>query len=217
MMERTIGTSLDGMGILQHRSVAHEPDNWTVVHRDRTGCDGYDLWLPWGDAPILWSRWLEEARISPVGHEALNWLRTEAGIPWYGIDMDENSLPQELGLSSAISLTKGCYRGQEIVARVHYRGHLGRQLGAVVIQFDRPPAKGAEVRANGDRIGEVTSSIPSPRLGRPLALCILKSAYLSASTVVEVAYDDCYHTGEVLSLPLGTQTSSTTQTPKPAK
>lgn len=201
-MERTAGASLEGFRLLQHRNFAHETEQWTVVHRDRTGCDGYDLWLPAQDAPAVWSGWLEGGGIRPAGHEPLDWLRTEAGIPWYGIDMDENNLPQELGLSSAISLTKGCYRGQEIVARVHYRGHLDRQLGAVGIQSDRLPAKGSEIRADGNRIGEVTSSIQSPRLGRPLALCILKTAYLSAGTLVEVAYGDRSYPGEVLSLPL---------------
>jgi folate-binding protein YgfZ len=117
--------------------------------------------------------------------------------------MDERNLPLEMGLtSSAISLTKGCYRGQEIVARVVYRGHLDRQLGAVTVEHPDPPLRGSEVHAKGTRIGEVTSAIVSPRLKRPLALAVLKTDFLKPGTAVEVVYGGAPFAGEVVALPL---------------
>ena len=200
-MEVTVESPLAGMAALDHRTFERSSGAWIVARRDRTGCDGYDLWLPREDAPVVWSQWVS-AGIRAVGHTALNWLRTEAGIPWYGVDMTDRNLPMEMGLDKAISMTKGCYRGQEIVARVIHRGHLDRKLAGVAVESAEVPAAGAEVRADDTRIGTVTSAILSPRLGRPLALCILKTAYLQAGTRVEVAWGNANCSAQVVALPL---------------
>lgn len=108
----------------------------------------------------------------------------------------------EFGLNSAISMTKGCYRGQEIVARVVHRGRLDRRLGAVAIACEEVPERGAEIRVLGTKIGRVTSAIRSPRLGRPLALAVLKIDFLRPGTAVEVLYGEIAHPGEIVPLPL---------------
>ncbi len=203
MVERVAGLSLTGAAPLEQRVVHGSSGDWIVVRRDRTGCDGFDLWVPEADAVEAWERLRHSGRIRSAGHKALDLLRTEAGIPWFGVDMDENNLPLELGLTSAISMTKGCYRGQEIVARVTYRGHLDRRLGGVAIRHDEPPGKGAQVSSGGTAVGHVTSAVRSPLLGRPLALAILKTEFLTPGTLVEVSYEDKSHPGEVVSLPLG--------------
>jgi len=203
VVERGLGATLGDLALLDHRSVSGGSGSWTIVGRDRTGCGGCDLWLPAADVPEVWRRLLEREGITPSGHLALDWLRTEAGIPWYGVDMDERNLPMEMGLtSSAISLTKGCYRGQEIVARVVYRGHLDRQLGAVKLDRGEPPGRGAEVRSAEAKIGEVTSAILSPRLHLPLALAVLKTDFLKEGTPVEVVCDDAAFPGSVVKVPL---------------
>jgi folate-binding protein YgfZ len=179
-----------------------KPDGSMVTRRDRTGCDGYDLWIPASQAESCRRSLLDAGNIRPAGAQALEWLRTEAGIPWYGVDMDERNLPLEFGLMTAISLNKGCYRGQEIVARIHYRGKLDRSLGALKVEHDTPPARGAAVLAGDQKAGEVTSATWSPRLERPLALCILKSDYLVPGTRLEVAFDQRSYPAEVVSVPL---------------
>jgi folate-binding protein YgfZ len=201
-MERSAGASLEGLPLLGHKTIERTSANWVVVHRDRTGCDGYDLWLPREEAVGVWEQWLDSEGLQPVGHLALNWLRTEAGIPWFGVDMQIHNLPMEFGLDSAISMTKGCYRGQEIVARVVHRGRLGRRLGAIVIAHEQVPDRGAAVHVQGTKIGEVTSAVFSPRLGRPLALAILKIDFLTAGSPVEVRFGETDYRGEVVSLPL---------------
>jgi folate-binding protein YgfZ len=201
-IEKIVGVSLEGMGPLDHRSLETPSGPCMVVCRDRTGCDGYDLWGSPDDAVRWWPEWTRVRKIPPVGYVALNWLRTEAGTPWYGVDMDDKTLPMEMGLQNAVSMTKGCYRGQEIVARVVHRGHLDRRLGGVALEMDRPPAAGTEVRSDGARAGEITSAIISPRLGKPLALAVLKTAFLNPGTPVEVAEGELTYPGEVVSLPL---------------
>jgi folate-binding protein YgfZ len=200
-MEEVAGMSLASLSALEHRTIRRSSGDWVVVRRDRTGCDGYDLWVPAGDVLDLWPRWVE-AKIPPVGLQALNWLRTEAGIPWYGVDMDERALPMEMGLDHAISMTKGCYRGQEIVARITHRGHLDRRLGAIAVRHHDTPPGGAEVRSGGNKIGVITSAIASPRLQQPLALAVIKMEFLKPGTPVDVAYDETTCPGEVVALPL---------------
>lgn len=202
LMEQIVGASLEGLVDLNHRVVEHADGNWVVARRDRTGCDGYDLWLPTSDLEPIWLDFAASGRTPAVGHLALNWLRTEAGIPWYGAEMDDRTLPMEMGLDRAISTTKGCYRGQEIVARVLHRGHLNRKLGGIALEGDALPLKGAEVRAGGSRIGEVRSAIHSPRLGKPLALALIKLEFLKAGVPVEVTLNEGSRAGNVVELPI---------------
>jgi folate-binding protein YgfZ len=201
-MERTAGMGLEGQAPLEHVLLDRGGVKWCIVHRDRTGLDGYDLWLPPEDAATVWQRWISRDGIRAAGHRALDWLRTEAGIPWFGVDVDERRLPMEVGLESALSITKGCYRGQEIIARITYRAHLGRKLAAVALESSDPPVSGADVRSGGVSIGEVTSAAFSPRLGNALALVILKSEFTHPGTPVEVALGETYRPARVTEVPL---------------
>jgi len=201
-MERTLGIGLEELAELDHRGIVRPGGPWRVTRRDRTGCGGYDLSLPAGEAAAVWLQWTTAASIEPVGHRALDWLRTEAGIRWYGADMDEMTLPMEMGLDRAISMTKGCYRGQEIVARVVHRGHLQRRLAGIALEGSDAPARDDEIRSGGSVVGQVTSATFSPRLGRPLALAIVKDGYREPGTAVEVPATAGTLRGEVVSLPL---------------
>jgi folate-binding protein YgfZ len=136
------------------------------------GGEGFDCFVPVEIAQSLWSRFAA-ARGTPVGHDAAEVARVEAGRPQWGIDMDENTLAQEANFDAldGISYTKGCYTGQETVARVHFRGHVNRNLrgvqSAVVI-----PSR-AELFEGEKSVGTVTSSVSSPRLG-PIGLAMLR-------------------------------------------
>ncbi len=201
-MEITLDAKLQELSPLGHQTVMRGAGTWIVVRRDRTGFDGFDLWLPLTELQAVWRRWAEFEGVRAAGLTALNWSRIEAGIPWYGIDMDEKSLPMEMGLDAAISMSKGCYRGQEIVARIRHRGHLDRRLGGISLDSPSPPIKGAEVRSLGIKIGEVTSAALSPRLGKPLALAVVKTACLQPGTPVEVDCDGYLRAGTIVALPL---------------
>lgn len=115
--------------------------------------------------------------------DELEALRIEAGVPRVGVDVGEANLVQEAGLdATAVSFDKGCYLGQETVARVAYRGKVNRRLRG--LDLAAPAAPGAAVRLGGRDVGVVTSSAESPRLG-PIALAMIR-AEAAPGTSVEV-------------------------------
>jgi folate-binding protein YgfZ len=101
-----------------------------------------------------------------LGEEELERLRILARTPRYGRELDERVLPAEAGLDErAISFTKGCYPGQEPVARLHYRGHPNRTLRVLELEGDEPPPRDAELVLDSKVVGRVTSSAPDPERG----------------------------------------------------
>ena len=116
-------------------------------------------------------------------------LRIEAGVPKFHQDMDEDTIPLEAGIESrAISLTKGCYVGQEVIIRVLHRGHgrVARKLVGFVLDGDALPAEGAVVQAEGRDIGTITSASWSPALRRPIALGYVQRDFVTPGTRVVV-------------------------------
>jgi folate-binding protein YgfZ len=105
--------------------------------------------------------------------ELLELLRIEAGTPRFGAEIDESVLPDEARLGHAVSATKGCYIGQEVVARVRSRERLNHLLVGLALPGGALPEPGAELRVEGRGVGEVTSAVVSPRLG-PIALGYLR-------------------------------------------
>lgn len=120
------------------------------------------------------------AGAEPLGMEALEILRVEAGVPWAGVDMDEDTLLLEVGGTAAVSSTKGCYLGQEVVERVTARGHVNRHLIGLAMDGDTVPGAGACIRAGGIEVGRVTSAVRSQLLGRPIALAIVHRHHAAA-------------------------------------
>jgi folate-binding protein YgfZ len=126
-------------------------------------------------------------------------LRIEAGIPRFGVDLDEGNLPQEVNRNAeAISFTKGCYLGQETVARIDALGHVNSLLTGLVLPAGPLPAAGTTFEQDGSEAARITSSCHSLRLGRPLALAYLRRQFSAPGTVV--GEGNC--SAEVISLPL---------------
>lgn len=102
-----------------------------------------------------------DAELEPtLGEDELERMRIEAGTPLHGKDIDDQVLPAEAGLvARAVSLTKGCYPGQEPVARLHFRGHANRALRVLRIETDTPPSRDAEIVYEGKTVGRVTSAV----------------------------------------------------------
>jgi tRNA-modifying protein YgfZ len=147
-------SSVDGARVL----VARVPELAT---------DGFELFLPAEQFNAIWERAVA-AGATPAGLEAWEIARVEAGRPEWGIDIDDTTIPQEANLDElhAISYTKGCYVGQEVVARVHFRGHVNRHLRGLRSAAEEPPATGATLHdAEGKHVGDVRSAVGSPRLG----------------------------------------------------
>ncbi len=148
---------------------------------DECGEVGLHLWTITPHAPVLWQALLEAGEadaIKPLGWLAYNIARIEAGSPLFMIDFGSDSLPGETGLlDAAVSFTKGCYRGQEIVARMKDIGHPAKTLVGFDAEGDELPVAGTPVYAQpgGDAVGAVTSSTPSPmRSGKPIGIAMVK-------------------------------------------
>jgi folate-binding protein YgfZ len=175
-----------------------------VCRVDRISQGGYDFISSAEDLPAIWDFLLREGKtlgVKPVGIDALNTHRVEDGIPWYGFDVDETNIPLEAGLESAISYTKGCYIGQEIIARATYRGHVNRKLSGVLLSGDDPLSKGDKIFKDGAEVGWVTSSVYSIGVRSAIALAYLRREVLSPGTSVRVDHAGGSMGGQVTALP----------------
>jgi folate-binding protein YgfZ len=162
----------------------------------------------------LTSLWHELARRvqamggAPVGMQAVNSSRLEAGIPWFGQDFDDKNIPHETGLEvSHISYEKGCYTGQEIVERVRSRGHANRRLTCLQFRDAKAPAVGTKLLVpgpDGQEVGHVTSSGFSPLLGRPIGLGYVRREHAAVGTQLDASGA----AAEVILPPLGEKKSS---------
>jgi len=171
-----------------------------VIHRTEAGLPGVHCWTAPGHAAALWQA-LREVGATPVGHQALDALRIEAGVPWYGVDVDETVLMPETRLEALVHYSKGCYIGQEVVARVKYRGHVNRALSGLVLEGPRVPARGARVMAGDKDAGRITSAIRSLALGVPIALGYVRRDHLEPGTAVTVQDGDTALPARVAALP----------------
>ena len=160
-----------------------------VVRSDEIGVPGFDLFIESVRADALVQA-LTGLGAMRAGADAVEICRVEAGRPRFGVDMDENTIPLEAGIGDrAISMTKGCYVGQEIIVRVLHRGggRVARRL--VGLKLDPGagvPAPGAPLKSGDREIGRVTSAVMSPRLG-PIALGYVHRDFVEPGTRVSVA------------------------------
>ena len=175
-------------------------DGVMVMRATHTAENGFDLVVNAAQAPSLWEA-LQSLGARPVGYGALEILRIEAGSPRFGVDMDDTNVVTE-ALDDAVSYTKGCYVGQEIIARIKYRGHVARKLSGIAFaQAVKVPVGAAIKSADGKEIGRLTSVTDSPQLGRTIALGYLKYDYLATGTSVKIVADDEELPAQVTELP----------------
>jgi folate-binding protein YgfZ len=154
-----------------------------------TGEPGFDVFVERADAAALTAR-LERAGGVLLDSATADTVRIESGVPVFHRDMDEETIPLEAGIEGrAISMTKGCYVGQEVIIRVLHRGHgrVARKLVGLVLEGVVAPPAGAPVRSGDREIGHVTSSTISPALGRPIALAYVHRDFVAPGTALAVA------------------------------
>jgi tRNA-modifying protein YgfZ len=156
---------------------------------------GIDLICEAGETERLAAE-LEARGATPIGEQAAECLRIEHGRPRYGVDLDDTVIPQEAGLNErAVSFAKGCYVGQETVARLYYRGKPNRHLRGLV--FSQPAVPGEELRLGEKTVGRLTSTALSPRLG-PIGLALVRREAEPGSVVSVGEYGA---TAEIVELP----------------
>ena len=176
-----------------------------IIRATHTAEDGFDIFVGEGEAPPL-RQSLLEAGARPCGSEVFEVLRVEAGVPRYGVDAsDANVVLEVVDEAEAVSYTKGCYAGQEIIARIHWRGHVAKRLAGVILDRDAEPPADARLRepAGGREAGRVTSSVFSPRLRARVALALVKYDFLAPGTELKLFSGDAeVSAARVAELPL---------------
>jgi len=178
-----------------------------VVRASHADESGFDLIIPNAALEAIARRLIDSGKplgVRWVGEEAQNLLRVEAGIPRYGIDFSEENLLLEVGLDHAVSFTKGCYLGQEVVERIRSRGHVNRKFCGLSLDGQMPAESGDLIQIDGKEIGRVTSSVVSPRLKRPIALGYLQKDFWNAGTTVTIKRAGAQIRAVVTALPFAT-------------
>ena len=153
-----------------------------------TGEPGFDIFVERAQADTL-LHVLAANGVGLLDPETADALRIEAGVPEFGRDMDEETIPLEAGIEQrAISFSKGCYVGQEVIIRVLHRGHgrVARKLVGLVTDGQTAVAPGSAITWTGQEVGRVTSSTMSPGLGKPIALGYVHRDHTAVDTVLAV-------------------------------
>lgn len=151
-------------------------DNVTIIRATHTGEDGFD---------VIGAQ--EAVGATPVSERGQEILRIEAGIARYGRDMDESNVVTETNLDDAVSFTKGCYLGQEIIVRIKHRGHVAKKLTGLRFETDGEIEPGAAIKSSDDKeIGRVTSAAFSPKLQTTIGLGYVRYEHLAPGTPLVV-------------------------------
>lgn len=189
------------MGAYSHRTVEAFGYSILLARVPDIGVEGFSLILPVEGRDAAWEA-LVAAGARPAGLTAFEIARIESGRPEWGVEMDDATLAQEANMESlhAISFTKGCYTGQETVARIHFRGHVNRHLCG--LRFDETHAipAAAELRdPTGKVVGDVRSAVVSPRLGG-IAMAMVRRE-VESEVELEVAWSGGSARARVVTLP----------------
>lgn len=152
---------------------------------DRLGVPAFSFWVDSEAVEDLRSELLEIGRglVVPAGHLALDLVRIAAGVPWFGRDFDDTNLPQESGLEGTVDYEKGCYLGQEVVARLHYRGQVSRVVRRV--EVGEPADAGVVLLLDGREAGRLTSSGEPSDEGALPGLAMLQRRAMEEGTLLE--------------------------------
>jgi folate-binding protein YgfZ len=164
-----------------------------LIKRSRTGSHGFDLVIPKDRSEMVVEtvkKAVEEHGGGVVGAEALETIRLEAWVPVFGKEITQEVLPQEAYLEkTAISFEKGCYPGQETVAKIKYRGQVQRHLVTFEIDGERVPTGRPEVQREGQKVGVLTSAARLPDDSKIVGLGYVKSKFVDGADL-DIAFDD---------------------------
>src|SRR5271165_5048585 len=168
------GIPVPELAHLQFAEVSWQGIAVTVLRSGEEAKESWQVWIAPNGVKQLWDA-IVHACARPTGTTALNLFRIAKGIPQFGQDIRERDLPQETGQLRALSFTKGCYLGQEIVERIRARGAVHRQFSAFLVEGPLP-TPGMKILSEEKEVGEITSSadLPLPAGNRAVALGYLR-------------------------------------------
>ena len=172
-----------GLGALEHTEVNIGDTDVRLVNRSYAGSAGYDLWVS-GSAEGLFQLLVDEGAV-PAGTEALETLRVESGIPRYGLDVDERVAPLEGGMADAVDFTKGCFIGQEVLAKMNNIGQPRRYLVGFDLGNADLPESDTEFAVGGKAVGLSKSGVRSEAMGRTVCLGSVRRGFEAPGTKLQ--------------------------------
>lgn len=153
-----------------------------LINTTHTAENGFDLFVPNNLIQDLTSA-LETLGAIKISEDTREVLRVEAGVPKYGVDIDESTIVLETGMDEAVSFNKGCYIGQEIIARIHFRGHVAKRLSGLIFEENVEIQPNDELKSlAGKAAGRITSASFSPALDKRIALALIRYEFLEPGT-----------------------------------
>ncbi|GMT49580.1 MAG: aminomethyltransferase [bacterium] len=185
LIEKVLNTNVPDLPENAHLTVEREGHEVLVVRINRTGEEGYDIYMPSTHAQSYWDSFIQEGeahQLKVFGLDALEILRIEAGIPIYGVDMTEATNPFEARLDHALDFKKGCYVGQETIARMKWQGHANWFLMGYELEGEKCPAPGDSLFNEDKKVGTISSSTYSPILKKTIAMGRLRKEYKEPGT-----------------------------------
>lgn len=174
---------------------------------DANSVSAFDLFVPVDSLGAVADKLIAAAKSvggCACGWQALEIAQVEAGIPRFGADMDETNIPLECGIESrAVSYTKGCYIGQEIINRIHTIGHVNRELRGLRLADDLKalPARGDKLFKDGKEVGHLTSAVKSPALNKNIALGYVRREANAVGTELTLQTETGETTAVIVELP----------------
>ncbi|MCX6538231.1 MAG: hypothetical protein NT151_04755 [Acidobacteria bacterium] len=187
----------------QNRRIDLDKEVGILARVDEFGLPGFLILAPPSRLPALAAAISASGAIVP-DDEVVETLRIESGTPLFLVDMTDDTIPLEAGIEAlAISSTKGCYPGQEVIVRIRDRGHgrIVRKLVGLAIDGDAEPSPGDRLLVDGKDVGHVTSAAHSPALGKPIALGYVHRDHIAPGSRITVAHGDASLAATVTALP----------------
>ena len=207
LIQKAFGVDISHLSIHAFASQDFNGDPLLIARTEETGEEDFELFVSSQVMPHVWNRLWEEGKplgLQPFGTQARETLRIEAGIPKLGPDLNEHIVPPEANLQGkAFSLSKGCYPGQEVVARMDTYGSVKRRLVGLVIDSPESvvPASGTKIFSGEREVGWISSATFSPTLQKTIALAFPLRDFTSPKTELTVANDHSCHPAVVQALP----------------
>lgn len=195
LLQGLAGSDLGDLALYQTTELAINGVTTTVARIKPIGGAGFVLYAPAEQMGDLWAA-LIGGGAQPLGQTAYDIARVEAGYPAYGRELSLDYIPLETGLWDAVSFKKGCYVGQEIIARMESRNRIAKLLRG--LHLSGPVETPTKLVAGGKEAGDLTSVVHSPRYGW-IGLAYVRSAHAAGGTQVGFANSDV--SGEVIELP----------------
>ena len=205
LVRSTFGTDLSSLKPLSFEKLEIDGHPALLIRSEETGETDIEILVPSGGLRSAWERlWTagDSMGLQPFGTQALETLRVEAGLPKMGPDLNENIVPPEANLEGkSFSLSKGCYPGQEVVARMDTYGSVRRRLVGLTLSESAVPLSGAKVYSGDREVGWVSSAVLSPSLGKAIAFAFPLRDFSKPGTDLEIDTEGRRVTATVQELP----------------